>query len=1375
MSRSKSSHSPRPAPWCAAALLLCLPAAAALAAPPTVNGLFYGDGDDARYFPYSTSEHGSVLYAYFDVPSSRLYVALVVNQDETNDVVCSPGSNRAYTGSTGWDPPRPCNRLTDSEFASFTLECAPESPNSWEWEQGFACSTTGGTNPSDWVSDATCGASSPAGDWPPGVVSSSSFAANVNAFQSNPSPAWNLYALGNGVGNWKSPFLPAPNNNDATLVPGYPTYSAAHEWEWSMVYEWSVDLGPGGTQCGDDPIYFVTGVSHHSPAKNDDENDEFPPPEDPDDVIFSDWGDLPNDYGTDAASGGARHHLKISGPYLGADIQPELDGQPTANATGDGSEEDGVTVNVTGNWTAGSTQTIEVEVSNAPSGALLGAWFDWDGDGNVSDAGEFFSFNVVEGTNQLQITVGSGFDWRNDDLHARFRIFSDAAAAPGGSLTQTDSTGTADDGEVEDYVFTAGQLPVTLNAFASERTAAGELTVRWQTASETDNVGFELWGLVEGEWRAIGDLVPSRATNSSLPESYEVTVAAPPGLAGLQLVDYDSRGRAEPFGTFRVGGRYGEVQPVERVDWTAPRARRAARLEARGFAEVGARPEAAAAVRGEGAGVEARGGAATGGERPQWKRLAAPGAARAAAAGGTGSSSVTVQVERKAGLGKGNGNGNGNGQGNGKGGDGDGGAAGGDGGAGDGATRTIRVESGPLTHVAVTEPGVQRVTYEALRDGGLDLAGVPAARIAVTWRGEPVARWIDGRGLFGPGGAIEFVGRPPAGDDALYVDIALYQVSVDPSRARQAKSVGRGSARHVSDSYRRAESVERQVSFFPQSSTGDPWIERSLVVRGAATVTFDLPVAGPILPGDAKLVVGLGSVSDLPDLPGPDGQPLPEHEVEVWLAPPGGDFAWVVDSSLSGQQDWTIEAALPSGALEPGVNRLQLRFSTPYFFSLVVVDRYGVEYPSPYLGPTLDFAADPAARGYRLDGFAGPGVVAYAEEADGGLTRLDPRMSAAGGGWSAEIRSWDAERFWVTEEPHAPAVFTTAAPLDLLAGAADLVVIAGSAFVGTAALDDYLAQTGDLDPLVVDVEDVYNATGYGMAVPGAITDFLAARHAVAPFTHVQLVGTDCYDRMNRISSCISHLPLPTAPVGPTLFSHSHNRLVDLDGDGVGDVAVGQFSVRDETELATIVAKGEAWRTGGLAAARSALFVADAPDGTHSFLDQVERLRARLGWSDSEVLDLADHPAIATARTALKTSIDGGRTLTVFSGHSSPAVWSFRSLLTAGSVSTLANAGKPTLMVPLACETTYDVSPNANVLGHQLLYGGDRGALAVSGAVALSSLADNERMARHVLDGLDAGLTLGEAVLAGRQALGTGFQELQDNWLTQGDVTTRLAP
>ncbi len=90
------------------------------ASPPTVNGLFYGDGDDAIYWEYQEAPSGSDLYVYLDGPI--LYVALVVDRS-VNDNVCSPQSNSAYTVDAGWPNHRDCGRLTDSEYFEFTLEC----------------------------------------------------------------------------------------------------------------------------------------------------------------------------------------------------------------------------------------------------------------------------------------------------------------------------------------------------------------------------------------------------------------------------------------------------------------------------------------------------------------------------------------------------------------------------------------------------------------------------------------------------------------------------------------------------------------------------------------------------------------------------------------------------------------------------------------------------------------------------------------------------------------------------------------------------------------------------------------------------------------------------------------------------------------------------------------------------------------------------------------------------------------------------------------------------------------------------------------------------------------------------------------------------
>ena len=829
--------------------------------------------------------------------------------------------------------------------------------------------------------------------------------------------------------------------------------------------------------------------------------------------------------------------------------------------------------------------------------------------------------------------------------------------------------------------------------------------------------------------------------NSHLPHDYQVVVSAPSGLSQLELVDHNSRGVIERYGPFRVGTRYGEVQPARSIDWTEVRSEREERLRARGFRPVGA-----------GTAVQADALAAG----TTWKRIAE--GASDAGSRPTETKTREVQIVSTS--------------------------------ANDAAPTkdSIFVDEGRQTHVAVTDRGVQRVTYEALRDGGLDLVGVDSREIAVTRRGAPVARWIDGPRVFGPGSAIEFIAYPPEGDDALYISASNYQVSINRRFAVGAKGVPSAAVPRPSAWYSKTITVDRPIMHHSQSPTGDPWVERTVLARNGvpATVTLEIEVDDDVLDGKHQLVLDLGTITDLPDITGAGGAVVPEHNVEIRFRGPGTGFVPVATRSTSGQQKWVIEADLPDGLLGSGVNQIELRFETEYIFSLVVIDDYGLRFRTPYRGPELDFAPDRRAHGYLIEGFDTPSVVAYSNGGLADLIRHGVSVTPSANGYAAEFRQNRAvsddrlshshastSHFWVTDTPHAPAVFSTPAADDLFATPADLVVVTDSSFVGTDALEGYLADKGEFNPVVVDVEDIYNSLGYGMALPSAITDYLAVRRETQPYRYVQLIGSDCYDRRNYISQCVSFVPLPTASVGPTRFSPSHNRLADLDGDGIADVAVGQFSVRTENELAIIVGKGWDWHVSGLASGDSALFIAEEADGTHDFRAQISRVGSHLGAGLEEVLDMSAHPDVLTAREALRTSLDSGRAITVFSGHSSSVQWAYRGLLTASTVAGLTNFGRPTLMLPLACETTYDISPSADVLGHQLLYSGEQGALAISGAVSLANLDDNERMANQILDGLESGLTLGEAVQAGREALGSAFQTLQDNWLTQGDVTLRL--
>ncbi|MCH7995277.1 MAG: D-aminoacyl-tRNA deacylase, partial [Planctomycetes bacterium] len=151
-----------------------------------------------------------------------------------------------------------------------------------------------------------------------------------------------------------------------------------------------------------------------------------------------DFGDAPAPYPTLLSAAGAAHNPV--GPTLGPDRDDEVDGQPTASADGDGADEDGVTF---GSIRVGQLDaSVTVNVQNAPAGAKLDAWIDFNGDGSWGGPGEqiFDSAVVSNGDNALSFDVPSWAKFGN--TFARFRLSTAGGLAVGGS---------AADGEVEDY------------------------------------------------------------------------------------------------------------------------------------------------------------------------------------------------------------------------------------------------------------------------------------------------------------------------------------------------------------------------------------------------------------------------------------------------------------------------------------------------------------------------------------------------------------------------------------------------------------------------------------------------------------------------------------------------------------------------------------------------------------------------------------------------------------------------------------------------------------------------------------------------------------------------------------------------------------
>ena len=166
-----------------------------------------------------------------------------------------------------------------------------------------------------------------------------------------------------------------------------------------------------------------------------------------------DFGDAPNSYGTDRASGGPQHIIGDGDLNLGLIFDDELDGFPSPNADGDDldkqDDEDGVTIaDLAGILTSTDTFSVVVDITNNTSGTgNLYGWIDFDGSGTF-DADEFASVVVPNGgfgTATLTWTniIANGIN-ASSLTFARFRITTEV-------LASNQSGGVINNGEVEDY------------------------------------------------------------------------------------------------------------------------------------------------------------------------------------------------------------------------------------------------------------------------------------------------------------------------------------------------------------------------------------------------------------------------------------------------------------------------------------------------------------------------------------------------------------------------------------------------------------------------------------------------------------------------------------------------------------------------------------------------------------------------------------------------------------------------------------------------------------------------------------------------------------------------------------------------------------
>ena len=172
------------------------------------------------------------------------------------------------------------------------------------------------------------------------------------------------------------------------------------------------------------------------------------------DIRF-DFGDLP--FATKLIDDGARHRIRTSvgeTHYMGEDVTTENNGKPSTYADRD-EYDDGVTVNHTNislqNFKILSIDTLHSLTVKTHGDGYLNAWIDWNRDGDFN-ASEQIADSLDGSSGTVNITLQDIPDiyFNGEPIYARFRY---------SSKEDLNATGTAPDGEVEDYAIDTAHYP----------------------------------------------------------------------------------------------------------------------------------------------------------------------------------------------------------------------------------------------------------------------------------------------------------------------------------------------------------------------------------------------------------------------------------------------------------------------------------------------------------------------------------------------------------------------------------------------------------------------------------------------------------------------------------------------------------------------------------------------------------------------------------------------------------------------------------------------------------------------------------------------------------------------------------------------------
>lgn len=456
-----------------------------------------------------------------------------------------------------------------------------------------------------------------------------------------------------------------------------------------------------------------------------------------------------------------------------------------------------------------------------------------------------------------------------------------------------------------------------------------------------------------------------------------------------------------------------------------------------------------------------------------------------------------------------------------------------------------------------------------------------------------------------------------------------------------------------------------------------------------------------------------------------------------------------LNGTVLGNATWSgitpYDATFPAlGALATGGNTVVataiLPPDTPS--SIAYVQSFDVSYERTFAatGDALSFDGSGNAL-VTVTGFSGPGVRLF------DLT--NPRQPALvagarvdalqGGAAQLTLQPASASTPYLAVGPQgalAPASVRVAptSGLSVQAGGADYLVLTTSDLVPAATALAALRTAQGLRTAVVDVADVMTDFNYGISSPHALQTYLSyIQTAWRPVPrYVVLAGAGSFDYRNFLGFGGELVPPLMVGTDSGVFS-SDNHLVDVNGDGIPDFAVGRLPVLSNAELQAYVQKLAAYEAApGAQWIDQAMFFADATgpdDGVTDYAGDSVAVAGALPPLYAAQQTALSSENIAAARATLFAGLANGTGLINYLGHAGLDRLSSLSLLTSSDATTLTNGPRLPLLAALTCNVNRFDVPGFTSLGEYLANQPGGGAIAIWSSSGLSYHPEGKELAR----------------------------------------------